>query len=41
VEGKNKRRPGGDQEVTKNTWNHHVAAKLLARSAIVKVEEAD
>lgn len=28
-------------ELIRNTWNHHAAAALLARSAIVMVEDAD
>ena len=30
-----------DPELTRNIWNHHAAAALLARSAIVMVEDAD
>jgi hypothetical protein len=33
-------KPSEDPELTRNIWNHHAAA-LLARSTIVKVEDAD
>lgn len=33
--------PREDPELTRNIWNHHAAAALLARSAIVMVKDAD
>jgi len=33
--------PTADPELTWNNWNYHDAAALLARSAIVIVEDAD
>ena len=38
VEGTNQEKTPA---LTRNPWNYHAAAALLARSAIVKVEDAD
>jgi hypothetical protein len=34
-------KPREDPALTRNPWNYHAAAAMLARSAIVKVEDAD